>query len=100
MIQKNNNDCGFDINAIANGGLLEQFSIGLKENFWTEMLFLSDNKIIKTLYNLVSNPEYKNKFIFEAINEIAPKFPIKATHLRSPIRKVNNIKIFKRIQNK
>ena len=61
---------------------------------------MADDKIIKALYNVLSDPEYKNKFIFEALNDIAPKYDIKDVKLDSPIKKINNIKIFKRIQNK
>ncbi len=100
LTQDRNDDCGFEINAISPQGTLEQFSMGLKKCFWTEMLFLSGHKVIKALYSTISNPEYKNKFIFEALNEIAPRHPLKIVELESPIRKVNNIKIFKRIQNK
>tara|TARA_B100001094_G_scaffold72494_1_gene68766 strand:+ start:10311 stop:11060 length:750 start_codon:yes stop_codon:yes gene_type:complete len=100
LTQSKNEDCGFEVNAINTEGTLEQFSIGLKQSFWTEILYLSGHKIIKALYNTLSNPEYKNKFIFEALNEIAPRHPLKIVELESPVRKINNIKIFKRIQNK
>jgi len=100
LTQGKHEDSGFEINAISNDGVLEQFSIGLKSNFWTEVLYLADHKIIKALYNVLSDPEYKNKFLFEALNDIAPKYDIKDVKLDSPIKKINNIKIFKRIQNK
>jgi len=93
-------DSGFEINAIKSEGTLEQFSLGLKQAFWTEMLYLSGTKVIKSFYNTLSNPEYKNKFIFEALNDIAPKHPLKIIKLEFPVRKINNIKIFKRIQNR
>ena len=64
------------------------------------MLYLSGTKVIKSFYNTLSNPEYKNKFIFEALNDIAPKHPLKIIKLEFPVRKINNIKIFKRIQNR
>jgi len=100
LTQEKNEDSGFEINVISDGGILEQFSIGLKNNFWTEVLYLAGDKIIKALYNVLSDPEYKNKFIFEALNDIAPKHDIKDVKLDSPIKKINNIKVFKRIQNK
>ena len=100
LTQEKNEDSGFEINVISDNGVLEQLSIGLKNNFWTEVLYLADDKIIKALYNVLSDPEYKNKFIFEALNDIAPKYDIKDVKLDSPIKKINNIKIFKRIQNK
>jgi len=100
LTQEQDEDSGFEINVISEGGVLEQFSIGLKRNFWTEILYLADDRIIKALYGILSDPEYKNKFIFEALNDIAPKHDIKDVTLDSPIKKINNIKTFKRIQNK
>jgi len=95
--QKNNDDMTYEINAITNDGVVEQLSLGLKRNYWTEMFYLSDKDIVKSFYNTLSNPEYKNRFLFEALNDTSKRFPIKNVRVDTPIRKINNIKTFKRI---
>ena len=97
LTQDGNEDLSFEINAIANNGVLEQFSLGLKQNFWTEVFYLSGSGVIKSFYNILSSPEYKNRFLFEAINDVSKKHDIVNVAVDIPVRKVNNIKTFKRM---
>ena len=97
ITQNQNEDLSFEINAITNDGIVEQLSLGLKINYWTEVFYLSSESTIKTFYNILSNPEYKNRFLFEALNDISRKHPIKNIKVDIPVRKINNIKKFKRI---
>ena len=97
LTQDGNEDLSFEINAIANNGVLEQFSLGLKQNFWTEVFYLSGSGVIKSFYNILSSPEYKNRFLFEAINDVSKKHDIINLAVDIPVRKVNNIKTFKRM---
>lgn len=101
IVQDNNVDSSFEIGAVENGSQLERLSLGIKKDFWVEVLYLANIEAIQEIYGIISNPEYKNRFIFEAINEIAHKTKIKIHRNDAfPIRKVNNIKTFKRIQDR
>ena len=88
----------FEVGVIQNNNYLEGLSIGVKNQYWTELLYLSDKKIIRSLYTILSKPEYKNRFIFEAINEMPNKHKIIVKkNEQEPIVKINNIKILKRM---
>ena len=73
-------------------------AIGIKNKYWAEILYLNNQETIDNFYKIVSHPEYKNKFMFEAINDLVRKSDIKVqdnvTH--RPIRKIDNIKILRR----
>ena len=97
ITQENNSDGAFEINAISNNGSLEQLSLGLKSDFWTEMFFVSGRNAIKSFYNILSAPDYKNRFLFEAINDVASKHDFATFKVETPVHKINNIKTFKRI---
>ena len=86
QIHKNTNSC-------------QNFCYGIG-NKWAEILFLSNSIIIEQLRKLVSNIEYKNKFVFEALNEI-----IKTKHRLSVIEnigdkilKLDNIKTYHEVR--
>jgi len=77
---------------------VEHFSFGAKY-IWSEILFLCEDKIIDSLRNLLANMEYKNKFIFEALNDIITmKYNISYVKNRYPIQKINSIKTYKNIK--
>ena len=41
------------------------------------MLYLDGDKSVNDLYNIIDCEEYKNKFLFEAINKLSLKHKIK-----------------------
>ena len=80
---------------------LEGMSIGVKNQYWIALLYLSDQKTIQFLYSILSNPEYKNRFIFEAINQLPNRHTILVKkNQNNPIIKVNSLRALKRITNK
>ena len=95
--QENNE---FEVGVITNGEKLENFSLAVNDTCWTELMYLTGNKITQSFYNLVSNPEYKNKFLFEAMNDWPNRREMVATHNQYfPIIKINNVKTLKRIND-
>ena len=88
----------FDVGVIENGGFLESMAVGIKTKVWNEVIYLGNRKIIKNLYNTISNPEYKNRFLFEAINVVLKDNKMMAVDtLDAPTIKIQNIKTLKRI---
>ncbi len=88
----------FDIGVIHSGGELTALALGIKARVWTEIIYLSSRKSIKSLYNTVSNPDYKNRFMFEAINELVKNNRIVVKHNdHKSVIKINNIKTLRRI---
>jgi hypothetical protein len=98
ITQKENENLGFDIGVINNLENLESLSVGVKGPKWAEILYLSNKKMVKALYSILSNPEYKNRFMFEAIDKMSFKNSIRIQeNILSPIIKINNIKTLRRI---
>lgn len=93
--QKNSN---FEVGVIGQGKGLESLSLAVKDKSWTEILFLSGEKNIQSFYNVVSKPEFKTKFFFEAINSWGHRKNLVAKKNESDlIVKINNLKTLKRI---
>ena len=95
--KKNNT---FDVGVISNDSRLEGMSLAIKDSVWTELLYLSGEPLIKSFYNIVSKPELKNKFLFEAINLWRGRKQLLVSKNQfAPIFKIDNIKTFKRISD-
>ena len=98
ITQQEDNPLGFEVGVINNLENLESLSIGVKGHKWTEILYLSNKKMLKSLYSVLSNPEYKNRFMFEAIDKMPFKNSIRIyENTKSPIIKINNVKTLRRI---
>ena len=90
----------FDIGIIDNEGKLESLSLAISDKCWTEIMYLTGQKLIQSFYNLVSNPEYKNKFLFEAINDWPNRREVVTQYNEYyPIVKINNVKTLRRIND-
>lgn len=101
VYQNQNDDSNFEVGVVHHENRLEGMSIGVKNQYWIELLYLSDQKTIQYLYSILSNPEYKNRFIFEAINELPNRHTILVKkNQNNPIIKVNSLRALKRITNK
>lgn len=80
-------------------GHTENFCYGI-ENTWSEILFLHEKSIVETIRAIISDAEYKNKFIFEALNELSRtkhRLSVVQNNI-SPITKINNIKTYHQIR--
>ncbi len=98
LCQQNDDYKNFDVGIIENGGILESMAVGVKTKLWSEVVYFSNRKAINSLYSIVSNAEYKNRFLFEAINMMLRDnrlFVKENTDLR-PV-KIQNIKTLKRL---
>jgi len=100
MTQSEDANSSFEVGVVADQkDRLEHLSLGVKLNYWTELVYLADEQIIRAIYSIVSNPEYKNRFVFEAINELATKHYIRViNNSQTPLRKIDNLKTLKRMQ--
>lgn len=97
LMQNESQDSNFEIGVIENNNLLENFSIGVKNKYWSEIFYLNGEKNISYFLSIVSDPDYKNRFIFEALNEFNKKFQLKTIRTQKPPVKIDNIKTLKRI---
>lgn len=96
LVHDHNNDNNFDIGAIKNDIKLESLTIGIKQNYWTEILFLSSDKIIKEFREILFLDNFKSKLFFESINYLNQKHEIKTITIQQCV-KLNNAKTLKRI---
>ena len=99
IAQSQLDDSNFEIGVIQHNKKLEKLSLGIKHKYWTELMCISTSSMIDSFSTILSNPDYKNKFIFEAINDLSEKTNIKVQDNTSnkPIVKIDNIKTLKRI---
>ena len=73
---------------------VQHFSYGA-HSIWSEIFFMSNENIIDECRKIIQSIDYKNKFIFEAINElIINKYNIKAIRNDNTIEKINDIKTY------
>lgn len=83
---------------IDNENYTQHFSYGAN-HIWSEILFMNNESIIDDFRKILQSVDYKNKFIFEAINEILnSKYNIKAIANNSSIEKINDIKTYHAIK--
>jgi len=99
VVQNQIDDSNFEIGIIEERQQkLQRLSLGIKSKYWTEILYLNDLNLIDAFYKIVSTTEYKNKFMFEAINELCKKktLNIQPNTVNKPIRKIDNIKVLRK----
>lgn len=98
MFQNREKENLFDVGIITNNNKLESLSLAVKDKCWTELMYLCGPAMIKSFYQIVSNPEFKTKFFFEAINAWNHRRNLHIYENQAePIIKINNIKTLKRI---
>lgn len=73
---------------------IEQFAFG-GSKIWSEILFLGDKDILEYVRKTVHNIDFKNKFIFESLNEVIKNnYDLSYVINKTPIKKINNIKTY------
>ena len=98
VTQNQIDNSNFEVGVIQNNGIFEQFSVGVQYKYWTEIIYLRGINTINKFSNIISNMEYKNRFLFEAINELSKTTEIKVqSNTTKPIMKIDNIRTLKRI---
>lgn len=101
LYQEKQKTSNFDIGVISDGKSMESLSLAVKDKSWTEILYLSGTKNVQSFYNIVSKPEFKTKFFFEAINSWTHRKSIIASENSAElIVKINNLKTLKRVNEK
>jgi CTP:phosphocholine cytidylyltransferase-like protein len=95
-VHDHNGDNNFEIGAICNDDQLESLTIGIKQNYWTELLFLNDDKTLKDFKNIINDDFFKNKLFFEAVNILNQKNQLVVKKVKQ-CYKLNNAKTLKRI---
>ena len=80
--------------------IAQHFSFGARHT-WSEILFLNNYEYIENLKKILLSYDNKNRFIFEALNELVNmNFKI-ATNINSKqVIKINNIKTYHNIKEK
>lgn len=100
MFQDSDRFQNFDVGIIENDNRLENLSLAVKDKVWTELLYLNGESLVKSFYNMISKPELKNKFLFEAINSWRGRKTLYVEKNNDEkITKVDNIKTLKRIKD-
>jgi hypothetical protein len=53
-----------------------KIDFGVGDLSWSEMIYLNGEKSANDFYSIIDNEDYKNKFVFEAINKLAIRYNI------------------------
>lgn len=73
---------------------IEHFSYGASK-IWSEIIYIGEKTTLESFRKIISNIDFKNKFLFEAMNELLKvKQDIKYLVNHSSLKKVNNIKTY------
>lgn len=88
-----------EMGIIQNDRRLESINLGIKGEFWSEMLYLSSKRSISSLKTHLASTEFKTKFLFEAINAMCKKTLLKVENSKHHTFKINNAKSLQRILN-
>lgn len=76
----------------------QYFSFGACKT-WSEILFLHNQETVEAFRKVIASNDYKNKFIFEALNEIIKtKYKIRCITNKHPLVKISNIKTYHSIK--
>lgn len=90
-----NLEIGFNLNE---SGFIEHFAYGASK-LWSEIFFLNNSDIVDALRKILSGPDYKTKFMFEALNELVKtRHNLKMINNDHPIQKINNIKTYHKVR--
>ena len=83
---------------IGENGAIEHFGFGA-HNPWSEIIYLNNEGVIDCLRKIISNENFKQKFLFEGLNElIKTKHKIEVINNKHPIKKINNIKTYHKLR--
>lgn len=84
---------------VGESGNIEHFGFGA-HRAWSEIVYLSNPDIIECLRKIISTENFRQKFLFEGLNElIKTKHRILAVTNKHPVKKINNIKTYHKIRN-
>jgi len=93
VVQPQSSDSNFEVGCIIVDGNLSHLTYGVGGHFWTEMIFLHGRDTIDLFQRIVSDSDFKNKFLFEAINNLAEKREVSVVvNHEKRINKVDNLK--------
>jgi len=96
ITQDTNSNSLFEISAINHNYKLQNLSLGLKDNYWIENFYICGDKEINKFYEIVSNINFKTKFLFEAINDFSRNYEVSVIkNLQKQVKKYNNLKSIK-----
>lgn len=77
---------------------VQHFSFGAYYK-WSEIVFLHDSDTVESFRRIIGMVEYKNKFVFEALNElIKTKLELKCLQNTYSVKKINNVKTYHEVK--
>ena len=100
IMSEAHNNPSLEVGIIKNEhGNVENLCYGIDQK-WSEIMFLNNKDIVESFRRIVSSVDYKNKFIFEAINELVKtkhRVGVVLNDVR-PVIKLGNIKTYHEVR--
>jgi choline kinase len=89
----------FQVGVIEDKGVVQNMCLGIKQRSWLDFLYLNGEKDIEDFYNVISSIDFKNRFLFEAINQMIKTNTVENVDVdTNKTIKINSIKSLKRIE--
>lgn len=89
----------FNIGVVSQDEKVQNMSLGVKEKRWLELCYLSAKHDVKMFHSIVESIEFKNKFLFEAINEFIKSKSLTTTEVEKiKSYKIHSIKSLKKVE--
>lgn len=80
-------------------GYLTNMDFGLP-HAWNEIFYLDTKKEIDFLRKILWSDTFKNKLVFEAINEVKDRYKIRQVNSNLLVHKIDNVKSYHKIRDK
>jgi hypothetical protein len=88
----------FNIGVVSQDEKVKNMSLGVKEKKWLELCYLSVKNDVAAFHSIVESIEFKNKFLFEAINEFIKSKSLTVTEVEKiKSYKIHSIKSLKKV---
>lgn len=99
--KKSKKKSNLEIGSVVNDkGIITNISFGLPD-LWSEIFYLHSKDSIELLRKIVSSDMYKNRLVFESLNELnRAKFNLEQIVTDYRIEKIDNIKTYHKIREK
>ena len=88
----------FSIGVVTQDEKVQNMSLGVKEKKWLELCYLSTKNDVEAFHGIVESIEFKNRFLFEAINEFIKLKSLKTIEVKKiKSYKIHSIKSLKKV---
>lgn len=88
----------FNIGVVSQDDKVQNMSLAVREKKWLELCYLSTKHDVASFYKIIQSIDFKNRFLFEAINEFIKSKNLATTEVEKvKSYKIHSIKSLKKV---